>query len=218
MVDNFQERVYRVTPEEKKKTSLIKRIRQGILFRIEFFVIFFPEGYLGTQIRKKYWKWRFKTGENPFIRFGAKIVGEGLVEIGSNFRLEVYSEINAGPDEISHVFIGNDVGIGRGSFIVNANHRIDSLDESIMSQGHESRIVKFKGREYGIVIENDVWLGANVVVLTGTYIGTGSVVGANSVVSGIIPSFSIVMGNPGRIIGNRLKMADKSAPEAKVNK
>ena len=182
-----QERVYKVLPEQKIKKTLWERIRHGLLYRIEFIVMFFPEGYLGYLSRRKYWKWRFKIGENPLILFGARIVGEGLVEIGSNFRLAVYSEINAGPDGLSRIFIGNDVGIGRGSFILNANHRFDSLDVSIMSQGHESRVVEFKGWEYGIVIENDVWLGANVVVLTGTHIGTGSVIGANAVVSGTIP-------------------------------
>ncbi len=60
----------------------------------------------------------------------------------------------------------------------------------------------------GIVIEDDCWLGHNVTVLDGVIIGKGSVIGAGSVVNKNIPPFSIAVGTPARIIGNRL---DKKA-------
>jgi maltose O-acetyltransferase len=53
------------------------------------------------------------------------------------------------------------------------------------------------------VIEDDVWVGANVTVLPGRVIGTGSIVGAGSVVTRDVPPWSVVGGNPARVLGTR---------------
>lgn len=52
-----------------------------------------------------------------------------------------------------------------------------------------------------VVVEEDVWIGANVTLLPGSYIGRGSNIGANSVVRSKIPPYSVVMGNPAKIVG-----------------
>jgi maltose O-acetyltransferase len=57
------------------------------------------------------------------------------------------------------------------------------------------------------VIEDNVWIGANCILLTGTFIGMGSVIGAGSVVRSAIPPFSIAAGNPARVVANREKVA-----------
>ena len=54
-----------------------------------------------------------------------------------------------------------------------------------------------------IVIEDDVWIGHGVTILSGTTIETGAVVGAGAVVRGKISPYSIVVGNPGRVIRRR---------------
>ena len=51
-----------------------------------------------------------------------------------------------------------------------------------------------------IVIENDVWIGFNAVILKGVRIGKGAIIGACTVVSKDVPPFSVVVGNPMRII------------------
>jgi len=51
-----------------------------------------------------------------------------------------------------------------------------------------------------VVIENGVWIGESVAVLPGAHIGYGSVIGANSVVKGVIPPGSIAVGTPARVI------------------
>jgi len=53
------------------------------------------------------------------------------------------------------------------------------------------------------VLENDVWIGANSVVLRGVRIGTGAVIGAGSVVTKDVPSYAIYAGNPARLIRHR---------------
>jgi acetyltransferase-like isoleucine patch superfamily enzyme len=65
------------------------------------------------------------------------------------------------------------------------------------------------GEEYAatrpIVIEDDCWLGINVVVLAGVTIGKGCVVGANAVVTHSLPPYSIAVGSPARVIQQRLR-------------
>ncbi len=57
--------------------------------------------------------------------------------------------------------------------------------------------------EQPIVIEDDVWLGASVIVLGGVTVGRGSVVGAGAVVTGDLPPYSIARGVPARVVGTR---------------
>ena len=54
-----------------------------------------------------------------------------------------------------------------------------------------------------IVIGNDVWIGFEAVILSGVHIGDGAIIGANSVVSGDIPPYTIAAGNPCRVIRPR---------------
>lgn len=54
-----------------------------------------------------------------------------------------------------------------------------------------------------IIIEKDSWIGAGSIILSGVTIGHGSVVGAGSVVTKSVPPFSIVAGNPARVIRRR---------------
>lgn len=55
--------------------------------------------------------------------------------------------------------------------------------------------------EKDIIVEDDVWLGANVTLLSGAYIGRGAIIGAGSVVRTKVPPYSIVTGNPAKVMG-----------------
>ncbi|MBN1540999.1 flippase-like domain-containing protein [candidate division KSB1 bacterium] len=105
--------------------------------------------------------------------------------IGANCRLGTTTRIRFG----KHVLLAANCYIG------GAQHRFDRLDVPIMRQGYDSR--------GGVVIEDDVWLGAGVMVLDGVRIGTGCVVGAGSVVTKNLPPYSVAVGVPARIVGNR---------------
>lgn len=54
-----------------------------------------------------------------------------------------------------------------------------------------------------IIIEDDVWIGQGAIILSGVTIGRGSVIGAGAVVAKDIPPYSIVVGNPGKVIKKR---------------
>ena len=53
------------------------------------------------------------------------------------------------------------------------------------------------------MIGNDVWIGQNAVILPGVHIGDGAIIGANSVVGSDIDSYTIVVGNPARVLRKR---------------
>lgn len=53
------------------------------------------------------------------------------------------------------------------------------------------------------IIENDVWIGQNAVILPGVHIGNGAIIGANSVVGSNVEPYSIVVGNPARLVRKR---------------
>jgi acetyltransferase-like isoleucine patch superfamily enzyme len=87
----------------------------------------------------------------------------------------------------SEIKIGNNVLIGPGTVINTANHNFERIDIPIKSQGIT---------EKPIIIEDDVWIGANCTILGGTKIGAHSVIGAHSLVKGDIPPYSVAYGVP----------------------
>ena len=109
----------------------------------------------------------------------------GEIIIGSN------SRIGLGNTIIGPVTIGNNVNLAQNITVSGLNHNYQDPDKTIISQGvNTSRIT----------IEDDVWVGANSVILAGITIGKHSVVAAGSIVNRNVPPFSIVAGNPIRII------------------
>ncbi len=92
------------------------------------------------------------------------------------------------------VTVGNMVRIGPRVNITTNNHIFRDRSRAIMDQG----------ADFGkIVIEDDVWIGANVTILPEVTIGHGAVVGAGAVVTKDVAPFSIVAGVPAKVIGVR---------------
>lgn len=92
------------------------------------------------------------------------------------------------------VEIGARTLIGYNTIIASQNHNIPDSKGRIFGAGHTYKNVK---------IENDVWIGANCVILPGVIIGEGAVIAAGSIVTNNVPPFTIVAGNPARIIKHR---------------
>ena len=93
-----------------------------------------------------------------------------------------------------NVTIGRNVAIGPNVIIPGANHDIKVNKDT--SMGNTLKIL-------GTVIEDDVWIGGNASILDGVTVGKGAVIGAGSVVTKNIPAFSIAVGNPAKVIGQR---------------
>lgn len=188
---------------------IIKTLKDSTIAWIEFFVSGWPESYIGKKLRRIYWEKKYNFATHPSIGKATTLAGEkGKIVIGKNFICGEYVEINAC---LSHgVYIGNHVSIARGTYIRSSNHRFDRTDISIMQQGHAAIEIFYQDRNYSVIIEDDVWIGANTIILSGAKIGEGSVVAAGSVISKEFPPYSVIAGNPARIIMDR-KMYDTSS-------
>jgi acetyltransferase-like isoleucine patch superfamily enzyme len=115
------------------------------------------------------------------LRHGEIAIGESS-SIGSSCRIAT----NQGTIHIGeHVFIAAYCYIGGG------NHITERTDIPITQQGFES-----KG---GVIIGDDVWIGANCVIADGVTIGKGSIIGACSFVNKDIPEYSIAFGSPATV-------------------
>lgn len=96
------------------------------------------------------------------------------------------------------VHLGDDVLIGSRVTITDHNHGIyHGEGQSSPLQTPRDRVLSKESRT---VVQDRVWLGDGVVLLAGSYVGHGSVIGANSVVRGYIPPDSIAVGNPAKVI------------------
>lgn len=92
------------------------------------------------------------------------------------------------------VEIGDRTLIGYRTQILSANHVIPSNKGRIFDAGHSP------GK---VIIENDVWIGANCIILAGVKIGEGAIIAAGSVVTKDIKAFTIVGGVPAKLIKTR---------------
>ena len=113
-------------------------------------------------------------------------------EIGDNSGIGMGSYVGT-------VKIGRDVMIGNDLIVIHQNHKFSDLTIPMREQGWED--------PRPVVIEDDVWIGDRVILLPGVRICSGAVVGAGSVVTKDAPPFSILGGNPARVIGTRASAA-----------
>lgn len=167
-------------------------------------IIFWPDSVFGSQLRIFYYKYYErlkKIGKNTTIESGVRFDQADTVEVGDNCIFGRNVNINSGLT--FGVYIGNFVLFANGCFLRSENHRFDRLDIPIQHQGHDSKEIEFNNNSYSIVIEDDVWIGARVIIISGAHIGEGSVIGAGSIVNNKIPPYSIAVGSPARVIGNR---------------
>jgi lipopolysaccharide O-acetyltransferase len=96
------------------------------------------------------------------------------------------------------VRIGNDVLVGSRVIITDHNHGIYKGD--VQSSPLERPADRLLSSSAETVVEDNVWIGDGVVVLPGSHIGRGSIIGANSVVNGTIPEYCMAGGIPARPI------------------
>lgn len=105
------------------------------------------------------------------------------------------------------VTIGNGVYTGPMVQIVAVNHVYHNPSRPIREQGITAR---------GIIIEDDVWIGAGAVILDGVTVGQGSIIGAGAVVTETIPPYSIAVGTPAKPVKDRRQMSSSQPSESEV--
>jgi acetyltransferase-like isoleucine patch superfamily enzyme len=129
--------------------------------------------------------------DNVHLMHGIYISSCGKqVVIGSNTHFAPYAVLY-GP-----LTIGKHCAIAAHVVLASVGHGYDRVDIPMVKQPAQTK---------EIVLEDDVWIGANAVVVGGVRIGTGSIVGAGAVVTKDVPPFSVVGGVPARVIRDRRK-------------
>ncbi|KGY11174.1 galactoside O-acetyltransferase [Vibrio tubiashii] len=126
-----------------------------------------------------------EVGENCYIEPPLQANWGIHTHLGNN----VYANFNLTLVDDTHVYIGDYVMIGPNVTIATAGHPIEpSL---------RNKVAQFN---IPVTISNNVWIGANSVVLPGVTIGENTVIGAGSVVTKDIPANVVAVGNPCRVV------------------
>lgn len=124
----------------------------------------------------------------PTNLYGGK-AGVGL-KVGNNSSIGPYSYIGCS----GYIEIGDNVMMSPRVSIYSENHNFSETDRPMIEQGVTRSFV---------IIEDDCWIAANAVILAGVTVGKGSVIAAGSIVTKDVPPYSIVGGNPARMIKSR---------------
>ena len=142
----------------------------------------------------------------PTIKNPSIIVGDFTYIADSDFESHV---THFYPWSRDNLIIGKFCQIAAGvEFVMNdANHKMNAVTTFpfYTHEGWEMKIpdpaeMPFKGNT---VIGNDVWIGQNAVILPGVHVGDGAIIGANSVVGSDVAPYTIVIGNPAKVLRKR---------------
>ncbi|PYI56230.1 acetyltransferase [Paenibacillus flagellatus] len=128
-------------------------------------------------------------GDRSWIAAGAIVRGP-LVKMGADCTVNPYAVV-AGP-----VTMGNGVRIASHASLYGFNHGYADVDKPIHAQPCTSK---------GIVIGDDVWIGAGAVIVDGVRIGSHAIVAGGAVVTKDVPDYAVVGGNPARLLRSRLE-------------
>ena len=149
-----------------------------------------PGGGIARRARALTARWMLdECGADVNIEHGAWFGSGKGVRVGDR------SDIGMDALVIGPVHIGADVMMGPRCILLASAHETRRVDVPMNRQGFRE--------DRPIVIEDDVWIGAGCIVLPGRRIGTGSIVGAGSVVVSDVPPWTVVAGNPARIVKRR---------------
>jgi len=183
--------------------SLLKKTKKFLGLKIYYYY----------KLKFSFKKKKLNIGRNTYVSKSAQIIGRANVKIGKNSMLSDFSWINVNyrNDGIS-LIIGNNCFIGERNFftvgekITIGDFFISGVDCCFLGAGHKysNPMVPYLLAEVEInktiTIEDNVWIGAQVVVIGNVNIGRGSIIGAGSLVNMDIPPFSIAFGRPAKLV------------------
>lgn len=159
------------------------------------------------KLANKMWKVLFAPGiRRSFGSCGERVAFAKSCSISGIRNLHVGNNVSLASATIlctrAKLIIGDDVMFGPHVTVVTGDHRIDIPDRPMISVRDDEKLPE---NDQDVVIENDVWGGANATILKGVTIGTGSVISAGAVVTKDVPPYSIVGGVPAKVIKMRFE-------------
>lgn len=190
------------------RLSMLNVLLSEVIVWLETLVRYTP-GRVGGLVRKTWFRRRFQQNESVYIEFGCEFrspqamnfsgevsIGKnsffaadgGHIVVGKNTTFTMHAHINASVGGL--IQIGECCLIGPNVLMRTADHRYDIPNTFIRFQGHIP---------LDIHIDDDVWIGANAVILGGVRIGKGAIIGAGAVVTKDVPSMAIAVGVPAKV-------------------
>ncbi|NQT22022.1 MAG: acyltransferase [Candidatus Omnitrophica bacterium] len=188
-----------------------KLIKDELLAWFEFLFVTNIPGRSGRLLRRFYWSGKLREssffnlwpgceileprnitlGKDALLMSGCRLNANdnGTIKIGD--RARVNTNVYVGASNGGTIIFGNDVSVGPNVVMRASNHRKASKNAPVSSQGHEHGT---------IVLEDDVWVGANSVILPNVRIGKGAVIAAGAVVNRDIPSYALAAGVPAKVV------------------
>jgi maltose O-acetyltransferase len=166
-----------------------------ILNLILYYIIFsnlpnswWPGGDFYNYLRYKTLKRIIKLGVNNKIQKGVYIGNGNNVEIGDNCQINEKARLD-------NVIIANNVMIARDCIFLGKMHGFKEINVPMMHQG----VINSEST----IIEDDVWIGARVIVMPGIKIAKGCIIGAGAVVTKNTEEYGVYAGVPARLIKKR---------------
>lgn len=154
-------------------------------------VVRYIPGFFGDYARvMAYRKVMKRLGRNSYLSDGVVVLYPENIEIGDDVSVNQLCVIHG----MGGVRIGSKSRIGYGVKLLSFNHEFAERGMPIMNQGYDKGMID---------IGEDVWIGANSIVLKGVKIGRGSVIGACSLVNKDVPPYSVAIGIPARVMKKR---------------
>lgn len=149
-----------------------------------------------------------RQGKNCSIGEHCIISKTEQIEMGDNVSIGPYAVLYA---IYRKIIFGNNILLGPHVTIVNGDHSIRKVGVTIFENQE-----KLPQDDADVIIEDDVWIGANVTILKGVTIGRGSVIAAGAVVTKDIPSYVVAGGVPAHPLTHRFTIAQIKEHEAQL--
>lgn len=188
--------------------SLLKKLAKKIAYSKPVGK-FFELGF-NAMWRKKYESFRKKYSIDENFRFsgiGINFYGNGEIVGGKNSYIGNFSTVQA--YDGCRVEIGEHCAISHNVRIYTANRDANDVINEIEKPGHKTG---------NVIIGSNTWIGANVFITEGVEIGHHCVIGANSVVTKSIPSNSVAVGCPARVIKQKSNEKDQISSKYEMGK
>lgn len=134
-----------------------------------------------------------------FASYGRNVIFDPTNSLFTYKNITLGDHVYIGPgayiSSIKKIHIGNKVLIAPGVSMIGGDHNVTQMGR-FMYDVHE----KLPGNDLEIVVEDDVWIGANATILKGVTIGRGAVVAAGSLVNKDVPPYAIAGGVPAKVL------------------
>lgn len=174
--------------------------------------------HLPAALWDKCWAYFYKRamkhcGRGVYLRpLSSDFKGLSNLSLGDGTRLPKGSVIYCTEAPLT---IGRKVVFGPRPTIITGDHRTDLIGRYMADVTAEEKLPE---NDAAVTIEDDVWVGAGVIILKGVTIGRGSIVAAGAVVNRSCPPYSVIGGVPARLLRQRFSPEQIAAHERRLGK